>query len=287
MKVLVTGSSGQLGSEIREQTVKYPHYEFVFADRSILPMDDSETIISYLNSIRPDAIINAAAYTAVDRAEGEQLLADLVNNQAVALIANWCAEKNVRLIHISTDYVFPGDSATPLTEDAPTCPINVYGLTKLLGEQAVLKSGTEFGIIRTAWVYSTYGNNFVKTMIRLMNERDEINVIEDQIGSPTYARDLASASLKLLFSESFESGVYHYSNEGRISWYDFAVAIRDLMQFDCKINPIPSSSYPTAAKRPHYSLLDKSKIKRAFGVAIPDWEQSLEQMLDELKNKSK
>lgn len=198
MKILVTGSSGQLGSEIREQAGNFPDDEFVFADRKNLPMDDLESIRNYLNFLHPDAIINAAAYTAVDRAESEELVADLVNNQAVAVIANWCSENHARLIHISTDYVFAGTSDKPLTENAPTNPINVYGMTKLRGEEAVLKSGADFAIIRTAWVYSTYGNNFVKTMIRLMNERDEINVIEDQIGSPTYARDLASTCLKLM-----------------------------------------------------------------------------------------
>jgi|SRR5690606_7139831 len=282
MKVLVTGSTGQLGCEIRERAVNYSDCEFVFADRSTLPMDDLESIISYLNSIRPSAIINAAAYTAVDRAESEERTADLINNQAVGVLASWCAENKARLIHISTDYVFPGTSETPLTEDAITSPINIYGTTKLRGEEAVLQSGAEFAIIRTAWVYSTYGNNFVKTMIRLMNERDEINVIDDQIGSPTYARDLASASLNLLSSDRFQSGVFHYSNEGRISWYDFAVAIRRILKLNCKINPIPSSSYPTAAKRPHYSLLDKSKIKQVFGIAVPHWEQSLEEMLNKL-----
>lgn len=279
MKILVTGAQGQLGSEIRELSIHYPHDTFVFVDREEMPLDDLPRIVEVLENSQPDVIINAGAYTAVDKAESEPELVDLVNHQAVATIANWVHINQKRLIHISTDYVFQGNSDTPLKEDEPTDPINVYGLTKQKGEQAILDSSADAVILRTAWVYSSYGANFVKTMIRLMGERDEISVIADQIGSPTYARDLAKAILDVIQHEKWEKGIYHFSNEGAISWYDFAVSIRDLQGLDCKINAIPTTQYPTPAKRPKYSLLEKSKIKEVYGVSVPDWLDSLKEML--------
>jgi len=279
MKILVTGSGGQLGTEIRDLSVKYPGDSFVFVDREEMPLDDLPRIAEVLENNQPDMIISAGAYTAVDKAESEPALVDLVNHQAVAAIANWAHANQKRLIHISTDYVFQGNSSTPLKEDELTDPINVYGLTKEKGEQAIIHSGVNAIIIRTAWVYSSYGANFVKTMIRLMSERDEISVIADQIGSPTYARDLANAILDIIQSDKWEKGIYHFSNEGTISWYDFAVAIKDLQNLPCKINAISTAQYPTPAKRPKYSLLDKTKIKTVYGVLVPDWLTSLKEML--------
>lgn len=282
MKILVTGAQGQLGSEIRDLSIHDPYRSFVFVDREEMPLDDLVKITEVLEEIGPDIIISGGAYTAVDKAESEPELVDVINHQAVAIMAHWAQVNGKKLIHISTDYVFQGNSDTPLKEDEPTAPINVYGLTKQKGEQAILDSGADAVIIRTAWVYSSYGANFVKTMIRLMEERDEISVIADQIGSPTYARDLAKAILDIIQTENWEKGIYHFSNEGAISWYDFAVAIRDLQVLDCKINAISTAEYPTPAKRPKYSLLDKTKIKNSYGVHVPDWSDSLKDMLTKL-----
>ncbi|TDQ73497.1 dTDP-4-dehydrorhamnose reductase [Sphingobacterium yanglingense] len=282
MKILITGSNGQLGSELKEYLETNPRYETYFLDRKQLPLDQTLIIQNILGMYQPDLIIHAAAYTAVDKAESEPALADVVNHLASEEIAQYCRLYGAKLIAISTDYVFDGNSDIALTEDAPVDPINTYGLTKLKGEQAILKWHAESIVIRTSWVYSTYGNNFVKTMIRLMTERDEISLINDQIGSPTYAKDLAQAIVDIIEDEDWVGGVYHYSNEGEISWYDFAVAIREIKGLDCTINPISTTQYPTPAKRPKYSLLDKSKIKRTFKVEVPDWKDSLQAMLASL-----
>lgn len=283
MKILVTGSNGQLGSELRDILENDSRYETYFLDRKQLPLDHTVIIHDILGMYQPDVIIHAAAYTAVDKAQSEPELADAVNHLASEEIAQYCRLHGVRLIAISTDYVFDGNSEVALTEEAPVYPINTYGLTKLQGEQAILKWHAESIVIRTSWVYSAYGNNFVKTMIRLMSERDEISVINDQVGSPTYAKDLAQAIVDIIDGDDWVGGIYHYSNEGEISWYDFAIAIRELQGLDCKINPIPTTQYPTPAKRPKYSLLDKSKIKRTFKVEVPNWKDSLERMLKELE----
>ena len=287
MKILVTGESGQLGSELKDLSVHYPNDTFVFVNRETMPLDDLSKVLEVIATENPDLIVSSGAYTAVDKAESEAELVDIVNHQAVATMAKWTKENGKKLIHISTDYVFQGNSSTALKEDEPTDPINVYGLTKQKGEEAITASGADAIILRTAWVYSSYGANFVKTMIRLMTERDEISVIADQIGSPTYARDLAQAILVISHSDKWERGIYHYSNDGEISWYDFAVAIRELVQLDCKINPIPTEQYPTPAKRPKYSLLDKSKIKETFGVQVPEWRDSLSDALIKLKGNKK
>ncbi len=282
MKILVTGANGQLGQELQVVAKHYPQDVFIFVGRDEMPLNHPAQINSVLDRHNPDFIINAAAYTAVDKAESEPELTDLVNHQAVASMAKWAKKHSVQLIHVSTDYVFQGDSSTPLTESEETNPINVYGSSKQKGEQAILQSGADAVIIRTAWVYSTYGANFVKTMIRLMTERDEISVISDQIGSPTYAYDLAMVILTIAHSDKWNSGIYHYSNEGKTSWYDFAIAIRDVRSLDCRIKPISTEQYPTPAKRPRYSLLDKTKIKDTFAIEIPNWEESLRLMVGKL-----
>ena len=279
MKILITGRHGQLGSELHDLKESYPQHQMVFVDREEMDLSNPEQIVEVLNTEKPQIIVSAGAYTAVDKAESDQELCDAINHIAVKTIGAWAAENNAKVIHISTDYVFDGTSETPLKEtDAPD-PINVYGLTKLHGEQALRASGAAYVIIRTAWVYSVYGANFVKTMIRLMSEREEIGVVADQVGTPTYARDLASIIMQVIEAPEFVQGVFHYSNEGKISWHDFAVAIKEIKGFSTKVNAIRSEAFPTPAKRPNFSLLDKSKIKETYKVAVPDWKTSLEEML--------
>lgn len=277
-RILITGSNGQVGSELKELLGKEEGFETFFLDRKQLPLEQTMIIQDILGMYEPDIIIHAAAYTAVDKAESEPELADAVNHLATEEIAQYCRLHGAKLLAVSTDYVFDGLSSEPLTEDAPTAPLNIYGLTKWRGEQAIQKWAPESIIIRTSWVYSTYGNNFVKTMVRLLNEREELSVVHDQIGSPTYARDLAQGIIDIIKAD-WLPGIYHYSNEGQLSWYDFAVTIRELIGATCQIIPIPTSEYPTPAKRPAYSLLDKSKIKRIFNVRVPFWLDSLKTML--------
>lgn len=284
-KVLVTGSSGQLGSEIKVLSDGFSNFEFVFANRLQLSLENVEKIADFLDAVQPNYIINCAAYTAVDKAESEPELADLVNHKSVGAIAKWCYSNHAKLIHISTDYVFEGTSALPLHEDDKTNPQNEYGKSKLKGEQATLKENPDTIIIRTSWVYSEFGNNFVKTMMRLMNEKESLNVVNDQIGSPTYAKDLAKAILTIITGKKWQGGIYNFSNEGEISWYDFAVAIKEIAGLSCEVNGIPSSQFPTPAKRPAYSLLDKSKIKATFDVQVPAYEVSLRECLDKLITK--
>ncbi|MEJ5092687.1 dTDP-4-dehydrorhamnose reductase [Sphingobacterium faecium] len=279
MKIIITGANGQLGSELKDVLLKDSSKECFFLDRKQLPLDQPILIQDILDIYQPDVIIHAGAYTAVDLAESESALADIVNHQATDEIAQYCKINDVKLIAISTDYVFDGNSDCSLKEDAEVDPVNVYGLTKLKGEQAIQRWLPDGIIIRTSWVYSTYGKNFVKTMIKLMTDRDEISVINDQIGSPTYAYDLAKA-IAIIIDSDWLGGIYHYSNEGEISWYDFALAIRELKGLECKVNAIPTTSYPTPAKRPCYSLLDKSKIKRTYDLNIPTWKESLAIMLN-------
>lgn len=279
-KILVTGSKGQLGSELAVLSKKYTQFEWFFTDKDELDLSDLEALETKLTTINPQFIINCAAYTAVDRAESEPELADVLNHQAVTVIAKWCHANSCKLIHVSTDYVFDGTAASALTETASTNPINVYGLTKLAGEKACLQENPNSIIIRTSWVYSGFGNNFVKTMSRLMQERDSLNVVNDQIGSPTYAADLAQAIMTILTHDNWQAGIYNFSNEGEISWYEFALAIKEIGGFDCEISGISSSAYPTPAKRPQYSLLDKTKIKDTFGVVVPKYKQSLEKMFN-------
>ena len=277
-KILVTGANGQLGSELSVLSSKYPQYEWIFADRTQITLDNLDLLQVQLNNINPDIIFNCGAYTAVDRAEAEKDLAFTVNHLAVELIAKYTLQNKRKLIHISTDYVFDGSSSRALDEKAQTNPINVYGESKRAGEIACLKENPSSVIIRTSWVYSKFGNNFVKTMQRLMQERESINVVNDQVGSPTYAANLAQAMIIILESPDWIPGIYNYSNEGEISWYDFALAIKELGGYSCNVDGIPSASYPTPAKRPEFSLLDKKKIKETYPVIVPDYKESLKKM---------
>lgn len=279
-KILVTGANGQLGSEFRHLSNIDNQFQWIFTDREELDLTDLENLTYEFSQIKPDLLINCAAYTAVDKAESEIELADVLNHQAVAIMADWTFANDCKFIHVSTDYVFDGTSNVALSEDAPTGPINVYGKTKLAGENASLKGNPLSIVIRTSWVYSSFGANFVKTMLRLLNEKDTLNVVDDQIGSPTYAADLAQVIFAIINHANWQPGVFNYSNEGEISWYDFALAIQEISGLGCKVSGIPSSQYPTPAKRPGYSLLDKSKIKDTFGLIIPDYKASLRKCME-------
>ncbi len=284
-KILVTGANGQLGSEIKELASNYPNFEFVFTDIADFPLNDADEIITNFKIIQPNIVINCAAYTAVDKAETDSVVADAINHLAIATLATLCYENGAKLVHVSTDYVFDGTSPIAYKEEDQPNPKSVYGITKLAGEIACLKNDPESIIIRTAWVYSQFGNNFVKTMLRLMTERESLNVVNDQVGSPTYAADLAQVILTILDSKKWEPGIYHYSNAGEISWCDFAIAIKEIAQKTCVVNGIAASSYPTPAQRPAYSLLDKSKISAVYGIESIDYLVSLKIMMDKL-NKS-
>lgn len=283
-KILVTGANGQLGSELKELAGKYPNFDFVFTDIADFPLDNSTEIITNFNRIQPDIVINCAAYTAVDKAEQDQETADAVNHLAIATLATLCKDSAAKLIHISTDYVFDGTSSVAYKEDDVPNPKSVYGVTKLAGEIACSTNCPDSVIIRTAWVYSEFGANFVKTMLRLMTERDSLGVVNDQIGSPTYAADLAQVILTILDSNKWQPGIYHYSNEGEISWFDFATDIKEIAKKSCEIKGIPASSYPTPAARPAYSLLDKSKINAVYGIEPVDYKISLKIMMAKLEN---
>ena len=277
-KILVTGATGQLGSELKVLSENYAQYEWIFADRTQVSLDNLDVLKKQLEVLSPNIILNCGAYTAVDKAETEQELANMINDLAVGIIAQYAKDHSVKLIHISTDYVFDGTSSVALTEEAITKPINVYGATKRAGELTCLKLNPDAIIIRTSWVYSRFGNNFVKTMQRLLQERDTISVVNDQIGSPTYAADLAQVMMDIVTAQEWIAGMYHYSNEGEISWYEFVLAIQEIGGYTCEVKGIPSSAYPTAAKRPAFSLLDKSKIKEVYGIDVPEYKDSLKKM---------
>ncbi len=281
-KIIVTGSNGQLGSELKDLANLYPQYLFVLFSRKEFPINDSEAAKKIFELHQPSYFINCAAYTAVDKAETEKELAEEINGTAVGNLALLCKEFNAKLIHISTDYVFNGLSSEPLKENHPVDPINVYGETKLLGEEFAIENNPESIIIRTSWVYSSYGKNFVKTMMRLMSEKESISVVNDQIGSPTYAADLAEVIMQIIIYGKWLSGIYHYSNEGIISWFDFAEEINRLGKFSCEVNPITTKQFPTPAKRPKYSVLDKSKIEGAYSIEIKDWKKSLESCISKI-----
>jgi dTDP-4-dehydrorhamnose reductase len=276
--ILVTGGNGQLGSELKEIVPNYQDYNFLFTDVKALDITNHTTVAAFIMSNNITVIINCAAYTAVDKAESEPELSDAINHLAVANFAQIAKDNNIKLVHISTDYVFDGANHKPYVEKDTPNPKSVYGKTKLAGERAMQTINPENSIIiRTSWVYSSYGNNFVKTMLRLGKERDELNVVADQIGTPTYAGDLAQAILTLLPQINNETvQLFHYSNEGVCSWYDFAKAIFEIKGLPIKVNPIETSQYPTPAKRPFYSVLNKTNIKENFQMEIPYWKTSLD-----------
>lgn len=275
MVVLVIGGKGQLGQALQFISDKYPFISFHFASSAEADIADKNSLHSIFTLLKPDFCINASAYTAVDKAETETEQAYKINVTGAKNLAETCKQFDVPLVHVSTDFVFDGQKQTPYTETDATCPQGVYGLTKLQGEQAIAATFEKYFIIRTSWLYSAFGNNFMKTMLRVANERDELHVVDDQIGTPTLATDLAEAIIQILQSGKPAYGIYHYSNEGVASWYDFAKEIFNLKDVKIKLNPIPTSAYPTPAKRPKYSVLDKAKIKAVFGIRIKDWKDAL------------
>lgn len=281
--ILVTGSNGQLGSELKELAPFYPQYKFCFFSRSELAIENAEEVERAFALLHPQYVINCAAYTAVDKAESEKEQALAVNETAVGLLAKAAKKIGAKFIHISTDYVFDGNSELPLKEEAPVAPVNFYGETKLRGERAAIAENAESIIIRTSWVYSFYGKNFVKTMLRLMAEKESVSVVADQWGSPTYAADLADAILQIIDSGKWLPGIYHFSNEGVISWAQFAAEIARQINTGCTVNFIPTAQYPTPAKRPHYSVLDKTKIVDRYGITLKHWKESLQLCLNKLK----
>ena len=290
MKILVTGKNGQLGKSIHKSVTNNKKInEFVFVGREELDLSSTDNIISYFNQNNIDIIVNCAAHTAVDKAEEEAVLANQINHLAVAQLALIAKTQQAKLIHVSTDYVFDGESDKPYTEADVTNPINIYGKTKLAGEQTLKEiMPTDAIIIRTSWVYSEHGNNFVKTMLRLGKQRDELSVVGDQIGSPTYATDLANAILGTMQNKAFkevgqETQVYHYSNAGEISWYEFAKEIFKLAGIQCSVSPITTEQYPTPAKRPKNTLMNQDKISHRFDIDILNWRKSLESCIAILK----
>ena len=281
--ILVTGAKGQLGSEIKDISSQYK-YNFFFTDRESLDISNEESINSFVQKNNIDTIINCAGYTAVDKAEEDESSANSINHLAVKYLAKIAKEKNIKLIHVSTDYVFNGEAFKPYVENDITNPNGVYGKTKLDGEKAMQEINPNNAIIiRTSWVYSSFGANFIKTMLRLGKDRDSLGVIFDQVGTPTYARDLAKVILDILPKiENTKVEIYNYSNEGVLSWYDFAKEIMRMAKLDCKINPIETKEYPTPASRPHFSLLNKAKIKKEFTIEIPFWKDSLDECLQKM-----
>lgn len=289
---LVTGAKGQLGSEIKSIASKYPQIHFIYSDVDTLDITKIGDINQFIDKHvvgKLDYIINCAAYTAVDKAEDEIELATLINETASSNLATICKERDTRLIHVSTDYVFDGTNHTPYTEDVPTSPQSVYGETKLAGEKVIQSTNPEYIILRTSWLYSSFGNNFVKTIQKLSSERDSLNVLYDQIGTPTYANDLAIAILDIIKTCDnglpFHKGIYHYSNEGVCSWYDFAQQIVALSNHQCYLEPIRSYQFSQKAARPSYSVLDKAKIKSTFNISIPFWLDSLKDCIQTLREK--
>lgn len=281
-KILVTGANGQLGKELNQLEPAYPQFDFIFLSREDMPIHHFEMVRHYFNVYNPQYLINCAAYTAVDRAEQEPDRAFQVNGEATGVLAAVCKEHHTRFIHISTDYVFDGTAIAPYKTDSPTNPQSVYGASKLEGERQAMTLNPDSIIIRTSWVYAEFGKNFVKTMLKLMSERESIGVVNDQTGSPTYAADLAEAILEIIASQEWHPGIYHYANEGVITWYDLAVAIKELTGSACQVNPIPTSAYPTPAKRPAYSVLDTTRIRDTFGIRLKDWKESLKKCLARL-----
>lgn len=282
MKTLVLGASGQLGQCLKAVAEKRNITNLEFPDETAGNILDVEKLKTLFADLQPTHVINCAAYTAVDKAEDDVDLCRLINKQGALNVALVCKEFGATLIHVSTDFIFEGSVVELLKEDDVAEPISIYGLTKLEGEIDIINQLPEHYILRTSWLYSEYANNFVKTMLKLGAERDELSIIADQIGSPTYAIDLAAAILDIIVSEQKDYGVYHFSNEGSISWFDFAKAIFEISNTEVKVNPIPTSAYPTRARRPKFSVMDKTKIKNTFGIEIPYWRDSLVNCIKQL-----
>ena len=287
MKILVTGADGQLGNELRDISGDYPGWTFYFTDVDSLDVTSESTVTDFIQKKKPDYIINCAAYTAVDKAETDRENARLLNAVAPGYLAKAAKKLGAKLIHISTDYVFSGNAFLPYSENDPVNPQGVYGLTKREGEVKCLQENPETIIIRTSWLYSSYGNNFVKTMVKLGREKEMLKVVFDQVGTPTYAADLAKAVLSVVQiskekKDGIDYGIYHYSNEGVTSWYDFAMTIFELAGIHCQVIPVLSDEFPSPVKRPHYSVLNKSKIKSNFNLEIPYWKDSLRVCLKKL-----
>jgi len=285
MKILVTGGYGQLGCEINQLSYNY-NYDWLFTDTDIFDISDLININVFLDKCNPDVIINCAAYTAVDNAEVDFETANTINHKSVELIAKWSNSNNCKLVHISTDYVYDGTSLTPVKEDMQANPVNNYGKTKLFGDIACLKNNPSSIIIRTSWLYSSFGKNFVTNMVNLMKSKSELNVINDQVGSPTYARDLAKTILDLITHKNWIPGIYHYTSLGKVSWFDFANDIKSIYGFNTVINSISSEEYFIKTKRPKYSLLDNSKIKNTFDINQMNYLDSLNKCIKILQNES-
>ncbi|MBC8005345.1 MAG: dTDP-4-dehydrorhamnose reductase [Verrucomicrobia bacterium] len=288
-KILITGANGQLGSEIRKSASLYPGFSYLFTDVNELDITDPLAVEKMLTEEKPQWLINCAAYTAVDKAETDEETAWIINAVAPAILSEKTKAVGCRFVQVSTDYVFDGKNYRPYVEDDEVCPTSVYGKTKLEGELISMTNNPLSLVIRTSWLYSSFGSNFVKSMIRLGMERDQLNVIFDQVGTPTYAGDLALAIMEIIRktdseSHDFVPGIYHYSNEGVCSWYDFAIAIHQVYGIHCEVNAIESKEYPSPVARPPYSVLNKSKIKSIFGIQIPYWRSSLEKCILEIKN---
>lgn len=281
-KIVVTGANGQLGKCLQDLAPSYPDVAFYFLDREKLPLDQFEKVSETIKAIQPDIVINTAAYTAVDKAETEREAAFLINGGAVGNLATVCAEIGAKFLHVSTDYVFDGNGTQPYKETDAVSPVNSYGASKLEGEERALTANPASIVVRTSWVYSKHGNNFVKTMLRLMKDRPSIGVVSDQTGCPTFAPDLAEALIKMALAEPGKAGIYHFSNNGPITWFDFAAAIAAMSGSKCVVNPIPTTAFPTPAKRPVYSVMDNAKINADFGIEQKDWKLSLRKCLQQL-----
>ena len=284
--ILITGSHGQLGNEMQQASTRFPAFNYIYTDVEDLDICDKTALNAYVNANHVDIIVNCAAYTAVDKAEDDVALCFKINADAVRNIGEVARENSLKVVHVSTDYVFDGTNYMPYTEDQQVCPSSVYGKSKLAGENALFESCDQVVVIRTAWLYSSFGNNFVKTMMKLGSERDSLNVIFDQIGTPTYAADLANAILQVLSHEPFVPGIYHFSDEGVCSWYDFTKSIHRIAGITCDVHPIETKDYPARTPRPHYSVLNKAKIKSTYGIVIPHWEESLVKCIEILNQKA-
>jgi dTDP-4-dehydrorhamnose reductase len=287
-KLLVTGANGQLGWELGQLAKAYPAFEFVLVDRSQLDLIFPETFEKIIQTIAPDCIINTAAYTAVDKSETEKALSYTVNATAVQTLASFCKKLAIPFMTYSTDYVFDGEATEPYLSSTKMDPVNYYGSTKAAGETLAMEANENTIIIRTSWVFSSHGNNFVKTMMRLMKERDQLNIVADQKGRPTYAKDLAMATMKMieaLHAGKTIKGIYHFANQGETTWYDFAAKIKAIAGLTCDLQPIETKDFPTPAKRPAYSVLDTSRIEEALSLSIPHWEDALTSCMKEIEAK--